>query len=39
MAVYFDTGKSAAVRLKDVQGVVLQGEGEPGYLRAGLTLA
>ena len=39
VAVYFDTGKSAAARLKDVQGVVLQGDGEPGYLRAGLTLA
>ncbi len=37
--VYFDTGKPAATRLRDVQGLVLQGDGEPGYLRAGLTLA
>jgi 2',3'-cyclic-nucleotide 2'-phosphodiesterase/3'-nucleotidase len=37
-AAYFDTGKPAATRTADVPGLVLMGDGEPGYLRAGIKL-
>jgi 2',3'-cyclic-nucleotide 2'-phosphodiesterase / 3'-nucleotidase len=38
-SVYFDTGKPAASHLADVTGLTSLGDGEPGYLRVGLTLS
>jgi 2',3'-cyclic-nucleotide 2'-phosphodiesterase/3'-nucleotidase len=37
-SVYFDTGKAAASHLSDAPGLIAMGEGEPGYMRMGLTL-
>ena len=37
-AVYFDTGNAAPAHLRDLSTLALLGEGEPGYLRVGMTL-